>query len=66
MRVKGLVQGVSMVTVMNCGLQEADIVGRDGQIYRGRFSVHQLKNPETKLPTIGSRDGGSVWIGSEP
>lgn len=38
-------------------MQEADIVGRDGQIYRGRFSVHHVKNAETKLPTIGSRDG---------
>ncbi|XP_016521779.1 glutamine-rich protein 2 isoform X2 [Poecilia formosa] len=38
-------------------MQEADIIGRDGRIYKGRFSVDQLKSPETKLPNIASRDG---------
>ncbi|KAM4717103.1 uncharacterized protein FYW61_017311 isoform 2-T2 [Anableps anableps] len=38
-------------------MQETDIIGQDGRIYKGRFTAHQLRNPETKLPTIASREG---------
>uniref|UniRef100_A0A3B5LSS3 DUF4795 domain-containing protein n=1 Tax=Xiphophorus couchianus TaxID=32473 RepID=A0A3B5LSS3_9TELE len=43
---------------LTSGFQEADIIGRDGRIYKGRFNIGQLKSPETKLPNIVSRDGG--------
>uniref|UniRef100_A0A3B5QKI2 DUF4795 domain-containing protein n=1 Tax=Xiphophorus maculatus TaxID=8083 RepID=A0A3B5QKI2_XIPMA len=43
---------------LTSGFQEADIIGRDGRIYKGRFNIGQLKSTETKLPNIVSRDGG--------
>ncbi|XP_047213911.1 glutamine-rich protein 2-like isoform X2 [Girardinichthys multiradiatus] len=38
-------------------MKEADIVGLDGRIYRGRFNVQELRNTEMKLPLIAPKDG---------
>ncbi|KAM9744992.1 uncharacterized protein ACNS7B_009495 [Menidia menidia] len=38
-------------------IQEVDIVGLDGHIYKGRLNAPPLRSTETKLPTISSRDG---------
>ncbi|XP_055079750.1 glutamine-rich protein 2 [Periophthalmus magnuspinnatus] len=36
---------------------EVDILGVDGNIYKGRLNATPSKNMETKLPTIASKDG---------
>ncbi|XP_024864591.1 daf-12-interacting protein 1 isoform X6 [Kryptolebias marmoratus] len=37
--------------------QEFDIIGLDGRIYKGRLNGQAMKNTETKLPIIPSKDG---------
>ncbi|XP_069021611.1 ribosome-binding protein 1-like [Embiotoca jacksoni] len=39
--------------------EEVDIVGLDGQIYKGRLNVPSVRTSETKLPTISTKDGPS-------